>query len=381
MFCWFSDSESDDDQNPELNIDNREHKLLPINIDVDNLANINVEDDGLSSQNESDDSQDRFSYKEFDSGGNIIKNNKINTIKDFYFFMFYVIYILYNVFYLNKYLFCFVFCVEDDESDTATEGEEEIKAREKRKQEVCLRIPDISAATSDTGSDTEVILFAQNSIKSINKQDTCLRNDGLPLNMTNMNICSTENSFNALNTSNCQPNGILIDFNNPNTPKNNDNFNSNNPSLSLENNSNVSLNNCLMNKHKSNNSFDVTFKSNNNCDHENQLLFIKEGTHKLKNGSLNRKQKKLLNQSREKSDDHSSIIEYNLVKDNGNQQSNNAVNDFKSLDKCSSNKCDRKPDKLNNIVTTEPYPKYTPTVEKAIKKYENKQPKKDCIVM
>lgn len=32
-----------------------------------------MEDDGLSSQNESDESQDRFSYKEFDSGGNTFK--------------------------------------------------------------------------------------------------------------------------------------------------------------------------------------------------------------------------------------------------------------------------------------------------------------------
>lgn len=32
-----------------------------------------MEDDGLSSQNESDESQDRFSYKEFDSGGNSMK--------------------------------------------------------------------------------------------------------------------------------------------------------------------------------------------------------------------------------------------------------------------------------------------------------------------
>lgn len=72
VFC-FSDSESDENQNPELNFGNQEQNLLPINIDADNLVNINVEDDGLSSQNESDESQDRFSYKEFDSGGNIIK--------------------------------------------------------------------------------------------------------------------------------------------------------------------------------------------------------------------------------------------------------------------------------------------------------------------
>ncbi|VVC28632.1 Hypothetical protein CINCED_3A006155 [Cinara cedri] len=108
----FSDSESDENPNPELNADNQEQKLLPININNDNLSIINVEEDGLSSQNESDESQDRFSYKEFDSG--------------------------------------------DDESDTATEGEEEIKAREIRKQEVCLHIPHLSTATTDSGSDTEI---------------------------------------------------------------------------------------------------------------------------------------------------------------------------------------------------------------------------------
>jgi len=70
-FC-FSDSESDENQNIELNDDNQEKKLLPININNENICNINVEDDGLSSQNESDESQDRFSYKEFDSGGNTI---------------------------------------------------------------------------------------------------------------------------------------------------------------------------------------------------------------------------------------------------------------------------------------------------------------------
>jgi len=72
IFC-FSDSESDENQNLELNDDNQEQNLLPININNDNLCNINIEDDGLSSQNESDESQDRFSYKEFDSGGNITK--------------------------------------------------------------------------------------------------------------------------------------------------------------------------------------------------------------------------------------------------------------------------------------------------------------------
>lgn len=73
IFC-FSDSESDENQNLELNDDNQDKKLLPININNDNLSSINIEDDGLSSQNESDESQDRFSYKEFDSGGKTTKS-------------------------------------------------------------------------------------------------------------------------------------------------------------------------------------------------------------------------------------------------------------------------------------------------------------------
>ncbi|XP_025414741.1 F-actin-monooxygenase Mical isoform X3 [Sipha flava] len=150
----FSDSESDENQNPELNIDNQEQKPLPNNIKNDNLSNINIEDDGLSSQNESDESQDRFSYKEFDSG--------------------------------------------DDESDTATEGEEEIKAREIRKQEVCLRIPNISAATTDTGSDTEIATdyystsSGNNSATEISTDSEFERDDKTPTKHSIPNIIVSE---------------------------------------------------------------------------------------------------------------------------------------------------------------------------------------------
>jgi len=283
---------------------------------------------------------------------------------------------------LDKDLLCYVPYILDDESDTATEGEEEIKAREIRKQEVCLRIPDISAATSDTGSDTEVILFTKKSVESDNKHDTCLRiDDSLHSNMTNMNvILSTEKSCNSINPTSTT-NETSNDCNNSDTSTNSHNFN-NIPSSSLKNNSHVSLNDVLINEHKSNNSNNVSSISKNNSD---QLLLIKEGTQKLKDGSLGHRQnstKKLLNQSRKKVDDCSSIINKNIVEDYGDQQSNNTTtNDFKLLEKFDSYKSDSKPVKLNNIVTTEPYPKYTPTVEKAIKKYENKQPKKDCIVM
>lgn len=282
---------------------------------------------------------------------------------------------LYNCFCLDKDLFCYVPCIVDDESDTATEGEEEIKAREMRKQEVCLRIPDISVATSDTGSDTEVTLCTTKSIESNNKHNECLRiDDSLQSNMTNMNIISMEKCCNGINTTSTT-NETSIDFNNPDTSTSSYNFNDI-PSSSLKNNCYVSLNDILMNEHNSNNSNNVSPISNNNCD---QLLSIKESAQKLKNGSLDHRQnstKKLLNQSTKKNYDCSSIINKNL-EDYGDQQPNNTTNDFKF----SCNKSDSKPVKLNNIVTTEPYPKYTPTVEKAIKKYENKQPKKDCIVM
>jgi len=69
-----------------------------------------------------------------------------------------------------------------------------------------------------------------------------------------------------------------------------------------------------------------------------------------------------------------------LIKDSDNILSNSSTNDSNLFEKLIYRGNYSKPTKLN-MVTTEPYPKYTPTVEKAIKKYENKQPKKECIVM
>ncbi|XP_050425009.1 F-actin-monooxygenase Mical isoform X2 [Adelges cooleyi] len=149
----FSDSDSDEIPNPDINTQNKEQKLLT-STENDNLSNNNIEDDGLSSQNESDESQDRFSYKEFDSG--------------------------------------------DDESDTATEGEEEVKAREMRKQEVCLRIPDISVATTDTGSETEVATdyysssSGNNSATEISTDSEFERDDKTPTRHSIPNIIVSE---------------------------------------------------------------------------------------------------------------------------------------------------------------------------------------------
>lgn len=69
-----------------------------------------------------------------------------------------------------------------------------------------------------------------------------------------------------------------------------------------------------------------------------------------------------------------------FIEDNRTIQSNSYTHGSNLSEKAVANKSSSNPNKLN-IVTTEPYPKYTPTVEKAIKKYENKQPKKECIIM
>lgn len=87
-----------------------------------------------------------------------------------------------------------------------------------------------------------------------------------------------------------------------------------------------------------------------------------------------------LNQSKIKDNNSKLKVNNNLLEDNCSIQSNSFINDSNLSDKINASKNLNKPIKLNTV-TTEPYPKYTPTVEKAIKKYENKQPKKECIIM
>lgn len=89
------------------------------------------------------------------------------------------------------------------------------------------------------------------------------------------------------------------------------------------------------------------------------------------------------NNTRQQSKNNSSSSAKNhndVIGDNDNILSINFTNDSNLSKKITDGKNYNKSTKLN-MVTTEPYPKYTPTVEKAIKKYENKQPKKECIVM
>jgi len=94
------------------------------------------------------------------------------------------------------------------------------------------------------------------------------------------------------------------------------------------------------------------------------------------NTNVIKKSKKYNNSSSLKTNDDS----INSIENNDNILSNSFTNDSNLSEKIIESKSNSKPTKLN-MVTTEPYPKYTPTVEKAIKKYENKQPKKECIVM
>uniref|UniRef100_A0A1B6E0J1 LIM zinc-binding domain-containing protein n=1 Tax=Clastoptera arizonana TaxID=38151 RepID=A0A1B6E0J1_9HEMI len=78
-------------------------------LEIGNNTDVKKDDDESGSCHDSDDSREHFSYQEYDS--------------------------------------------EDDESDTATDNEQEAKARELRKQEVRLEVPE---KNSDSGSDTEV---------------------------------------------------------------------------------------------------------------------------------------------------------------------------------------------------------------------------------
>lgn len=57
----------------------------------------------------------------------------------------------------------------DEESGTATEDEEDVRARELRKQEVWLKVPQCNSDT-DTGSETEVKYFQSSVNQSIIKK-------------------------------------------------------------------------------------------------------------------------------------------------------------------------------------------------------------------
>lgn len=330
----------------------------------------------------------------------------------------------------------------DDESDTATEGEEEIRAREIRKQEVCLPIPNISTATTDTGSDTEVIICIPKSVESntflssLNNQNNSVSNyDGSNSNPNDINTLTLNEE--SLNTSNNLTNIREKNVENSvgvstNSGSLDNRFTSTSSIESYE----VPLNDISMiNKNEniasstSLNDNDFHDKSilNNKCESEignstNSKLklletenkfpevSIKNSTDKLKTSvdssseekmhtndskhlkvikevekhnslldCMNNATNKSLNQINEKNSYLNLETNDYSVEDCDSCQSNILTNSSKP-EKTSASKNTKKPIK-SSIVTTEPYPKYTPTVEKAIKKYENKQPKKECIVM
>lgn len=329
----------------------------------------------------------------------------------------------------------------DDESDTATEGEEEIRAREIRKQEVCLPIPNISTATTDTGSDTEVIICNPNLVESntfltsANKQNNYVINDdGSNSNNNGMNTSKyIENSLNSIDnhsntieknvknagvSSNSCPNNMFSSTSSPTENydvslndiimmNKNENLGS---STSLSNNDlhgklifdnkyesemGNSINSkfkCLETENKfpeisTKNSTDNFETSVNSSIKEKMLIGDSEHLRIIneveKHNSLldyvDNSPNKLLNHINENSSNFSFETNDNSVEDCDSFESNILTNSSKS-EKTNASKNSKKPIKLS-MVTTEPYPKYTPTVEKAIKKYENKQPKKECIVM
>lgn len=87
----------------------------------------------------------------------------------------------------------------DDESGTATEDEEDIRARELRKQEVWLKVPPRSSDT-DTGSETEVKNF-QDSIDSTVAQESLISFESKVTapSVSNMNVNASESLFDRNN--------------------------------------------------------------------------------------------------------------------------------------------------------------------------------------
>lgn len=142
----------------------------------------------------------------------------------------------------------------------------------------------------------------------------------------------------------------------------------------------------------SNTNSTIDLKTDVNTISENKML-LSDTEHFHKRNELdyckpsiayvNNDTNKEFNQSKEEKSDLCLILN-DINNDNslteGSIQSNSLPNDANVSKNIVTIDNYSKPIKLN-MVTTEPYPKYTPRVEKAIKKYENKQPKKECIVM
>jgi len=305
-----------------------------------------------------------------------------------------------------------------------------------------LRIPNISTATTDTGSDTEVIFFTPKLITinnepliSMHKYNGAEKTDD---NSILNKIVNNESTFNNEDTQHIQKtfshsNRVSDNINNPDASTNSHSFYNNiqNTMTSVQN-YDVLSNDNIINENESNilNTKNIVNATPlNNVNHHNISVCTKEceGVENdtnirlensiplFSNTNYINKLKTSKNSSFENeicpNDEHSYVIneldnyEYSLnhIKNNPklilNQEEDtkmcSTINDNLVVDKSSivsnsdivesnlseniASNSDCKLAKLN-MVTTEPYPKYTPTVERVIKKYENK-PKKECIVM
>lgn len=274
----------------------------------------------------------------------------------------------------------------------------------------------MSTATTDSGSDTEVIFFTPELIKNneslicINKRNESISDeDNSKRNKTNgnTNTFNFEESQHFLNIHD-HIKTIPNDIN-----KSNELTENCNPDNSYLTNSNIGVENTIHTSlvDRCNGPLnDIAVKNknelnlNNECAHKKKngtkssLEFLKTDSTTFINGTVVGVNNNLVeNDTIMSNNEHSNIIdgiennEYSLdTIENNSKTCENHSNLNGSSDIVSNNsnlpkkmiasKNDCKPIKLN-VVTTEPYPKYTPTVEKAIKKYENKQPKKECIVM
>lgn len=213
------------------------------------------------------------------------------------------------------------------------------------------------------------------------------------LNLLNTNSHIITSTNNCSLNNNCTITNIKVINDSPTSLNSNDNHNKSlvnkyaqdmesntNPKLKFLKGENTKKLPMSSNTNLSNELIDVNDLSKNNfSDDSNKLSNV---INEIENNdiSIDCVKRKKLNQPKEKYSNFTLKINNDLFEDNCNIESNSFMNDSNLSEKIIGSKNYSKPIKLN-MVTTEPYPKYTPTVEKAIKKYENKQPKKECIVM
>jgi len=250
----------------------------------------------------------------------------------------------------------------------------------------------------------------ENSLICLNEHSESIRNDQssqsikINIHKNKLNIKETPNSLNTNfihnpNTGSCNLNNNLASTNtnvqkypirNCNVPINNCNFqnksknlnvpkikNSENPKSKFFKTENTTQFPMISNSI----STDELMTKINSSEEKNVIVSIdNDRSNELETSKFSIDYEKNDARQQSKNTSSSSKPHSDLILDNDNILSINFTNDSNLSKKVIDGKNYSKPTKLN-MVTTEPYPKYTPTVEKAIKKYENKQPKKECIVM